>query len=68
MLRIGLYVLILFLCIAVSGTERAPKITISNGRLSGQYLRTRKGRAFSAFQSIPYARPPVGEFRFEVGS
>ncbi|KAF2899652.1 hypothetical protein ILUMI_06512 [Ignelater luminosus] len=43
-----------------------PQVTIKYGTLRGQYLSTIKGRLFSSFTSIPYAKPPVGELRFQV--
>lgn len=36
------------------------------GTLEGETLRSRDGRPFHAFYSIPYAEPPVGDLRFKV--
>jgi hypothetical protein len=42
-------------------------VVIKQGQLKGHRLTTRKGREISAFQGIPYAKPPVGKLRFQVG-
>lgn len=36
------------------------------GYVRGAILKSRKGRDYNAFFKIPYARPPVGRYRFEV--
>ncbi|XP_032527380.2 juvenile hormone esterase-like [Danaus plexippus] len=36
------------------------------GYMHGYYMETRKGRKISAFTSIPYAKPPLDELRFEA--
>jgi len=41
-------------------------IVLKQGTLKGHRLTTRKGREIFAFQGIPYARPPIGELRFQV--
>lgn len=46
----------------------APEAQIPQGTLKGQYLRTSNNRKISAFTGIPYAKPPVGDLRFEVGT
>lgn len=43
-----------------------PIVKIRNGQLLGSYMYTKNGRKFSAFQGIPYAKPPLGELRFQV--
>jgi hypothetical protein len=43
-------------------------VVLKQGRLKGHRLTTRKGREIFAFQGIPYAKPPVGELRFQVRS
>ncbi|XP_043262699.1 venom carboxylesterase-6-like [Colletes gigas] len=42
-----------------------PSVKIKNGTLSGQIMKTRRGREFAGFRGIPYALPPLGEHRFE---
>lgn len=44
----------------------APRITLNDGTIEGHYLKTIRGREFEAFEGVPYAKPPVGELRFEV--
>jgi hypothetical protein len=36
------------------------------GELKGFSSKTREGRVFNSFRGIPYAKPPVGELRFQV--
>lgn len=55
-------VITLFLNSALCGTE----VEISTGFLKGQIFKSRDGRPYYSFTSIPYAKPPVGEFRFQV--
>jgi carboxylesterase type B len=43
-------------------------VVLKHGSLKGHRLTSRKGREIFAFQGIPYAKPPVGEFRFKVSS
>nr|AVM18988.1 odorant degrading protein 18 [Holotrichia parallela] len=45
---------------------KAPEVEISNGLLQGVHEKSFNGRIFSSFHGIPYARPPVGELRFEA--
>ncbi|KAF5288889.1 hypothetical protein FQA39_LY03768 [Lamprigera yunnana] len=53
----------IFFC-SVALYESAPEVTISQGRLRGRIRKTWKGKSFMAFQSIPYAKPPLGHLRF----
>jgi acetylcholinesterase len=41
-------------------------VVLKHGRIKGHHLKSRKGREIFAFQGIPYAKPPVGELRFQV--
>lgn len=45
----------------------APEVEITQGRLRGKHRVTRSNRTFSAFEGIPFAKPPIGELRFKVG-
>lgn len=38
----------------------------SLGQVRGSFLISVNGRQFLAFRGIPYAKPPVGNLRFEV--
>ncbi|KAJ8933691.1 hypothetical protein NQ318_008410 [Aromia moschata] len=44
-----------------------PEVVTPSGRLQGQWAISYEGRTYAAFEGIPYAQPPVGELRFEVG-
>lgn len=42
------------------------KVKITEGTLKGQILNSRDGRPYYSFTGIPYAKPPIGNLRFEV--
>jgi len=42
-------------------------ISTNYGDLKGYISKTRDGREYSGFKGIPYAQPPVGKLRFQVG-
>lgn len=44
----------------------APQVTIPSGTVRGYYDLAANGKRFAAFEGIPYARPPVGKYRFRV--
>jgi hypothetical protein len=44
-------------------TEPSPIVQLKDGQVQGIVLHSRNGRAFHAFQGIPFAKPPL---RFEV--
>lgn len=46
--------------------KEPPTVEVSQGRLSGLWMRSRGGRRVAAFKGVPYAKPPVGDLRFEV--
>lgn len=43
-----------------------PEVNSPLGRVRGYYRTTDGGRNISAFEGVPFAKPPVGELRFEV--
>ncbi|XP_075991060.1 juvenile hormone esterase-like [Anticarsia gemmatalis] len=43
-----------------------PVVRTPLGEVTGYYMTTRGGRQVSAFTSIPYAVPPVGDLRFKA--
>lgn len=56
-------------CLCVSTLyceDDRPEANIKQGHIKGIYQKTKNGREFSAFMSIPYAEPPIGELRFKV--
>ncbi|VVC41623.1 Hypothetical protein CINCED_3A016801 [Cinara cedri] len=42
------------------------RVKIAKGILKGRILKSRGGRPYYSFTSVPYAKPPVGELRFEA--
>lgn len=42
------------------------EVQITKGSLKGLTLKSRNGRSYYSFRGIPYAKPPIGELRFEV--
>lgn len=59
------FALLVFNGVAVD-SEGQPVVVTPLGALSGYYMATREGRQISAFTSVPYAVPPVGELRFKA--
>jgi len=48
-------------------TPSEPMVTIpALGQVRGSILVSVNGRRFLAFRGIPYAKPPVGNLRFQV--
>lgn len=43
-------------------------LEIPQGRLKWNILQSRQGRDYYAFYKLPYAKPAIGELRFEVSS
>lgn len=63
----GMIVFASFVILGMSSSALgAPEVTVSQGKLVGDTLLSREGREYSAFQSIPYAEPPVDGLRFMV--
>nr|CAD7454741.1 unnamed protein product [Timema tahoe] len=60
------YLLLTILCLRPSraSSQDSPLVNIAQGSLIGSVMTSHCGRQFYAFQSIPYARPPVGDLRF----
>jgi hypothetical protein len=44
----------------------SPIVEISNGKLQGKISTSRDGRNYFEFLGVRYARPPVGDLRYEV--
>lgn len=56
-----------FICLVVlSKCCIAVEVTIDQGTLRGSSYLSRNGTKYHGFLSIPFAKPPVGELRFEV--
>jgi hypothetical protein len=43
------------------------EVDTNYGRMRGAKTVARDGRPYIEFLGIPYAKPPIGELRFEVG-
>ncbi|XP_026687867.1 venom carboxylesterase-6-like [Diaphorina citri] len=56
------------LCVFVIASRglclEVPLVHIENGAVSGTYKLSTGGNRFLSFEGIPYARPPVGKYRF----
>lgn len=61
----GVRIVFSILYTAVEG-NRYPRITVPEGEIEGYYKTAHNGKTFAAFEGIPYAKPPVGELRFQV--
>jgi carboxylesterase type B len=46
--------------------NEGPVVTTSLGKIRGYIKTSHDGRKFSAFEGIPFAKPPIGSRRFEV--
>ncbi|PNF28712.1 Venom carboxylesterase-6 [Cryptotermes secundus] len=60
--------LLLVTAVLVSGAvppQVGPLVHVEQGALRGTHQTSAGGRIFSAFQGIPYARPPTGKHRFK---
>ncbi|CAH2095915.1 unnamed protein product [Euphydryas editha] len=58
--------LLLFISLAVLVTSQKPNpvVRVANGILQGTWKQSTDGRDYASFFGIPYARPPVGKYRF----
>lgn len=43
-----------------------PEVITSVGKIAGYLKIAAEGTIYSAFEGIPYAKPPIGDLRFEV--
>lgn len=50
------------------GDIDSPAVQTPLGKVVGSYAKSFEGRNISAFEGIPYAKPPVDELRFHVSS
>lgn len=66
MFKLPIIIHFLFSIIMVLGNRELPQLKIDQGVLRGVYRQTWKGKTFSSFTGIPYAKPPIGSLRFKV--
>uniref|UniRef100_A0A0A1X052 carboxylesterase n=1 Tax=Zeugodacus cucurbitae TaxID=28588 RepID=A0A0A1X052_ZEUCU len=48
------------------GSKESPQVTLPLGVIKGQQCRTVYAHDYYSFESIPYAKPPLGELRFKA--
>lgn len=63
---IGINVYFYFHTSAVTPKLSSPVIDTKSGKVQGAISVSRGGRRFFEYLGIPYAKPPVGDLRFEV--
>lgn len=54
------------LCLVTVVSSNQPKATTENGVVVGTYKTSFSGVTYRSFEGIPYAKPPVYEYRFKV--
>lgn len=52
--------------ISICLSSNTPKVRVDSGVIAGGYEFTYNGRQLYSFVGIPYASPPVQDFRFKV--
>ncbi|XP_026479333.1 esterase FE4-like [Ctenocephalides felis] len=55
----------LYTIVIVSEVICGPKVKINQGLLEGKQSITENGFVYNSYHGIPYAKPPVGSFRFQ---
>ncbi|KAG6452860.1 venom carboxylesterase-6 [Manduca sexta] len=58
--------LILLIAVAALAAAQGPNpvVRVTHGVLQGSWKVSTKGRSYASFQGVPYARPPIGKYRF----
>lgn len=60
-------IFLILLDYAAAETSETLKVQLKHGgTLIGRHLETSKGRHIRGFLGIPYAKPPIGDLRFQV--
>ncbi|CAH2238147.1 jg22075 [Pararge aegeria aegeria] len=57
---------LLFLVAIVRSQQPNPLVRVNNGILQGTWKVSTNGRNYASFMGVPYARPPVGKYRFRL--
>lgn len=50
--------------VAATAQDFNPVVRVSQGLIQGSWKVSTKGRPYASFQGVPYARPPIGKYRF----
>lgn len=66
-LRLLLVVVSLAIAVCTNGAS-AVIVSTAYGRVEGNTVQLDDGVSVNSWYGIPFAAPPVGQFRFEVGS
>lgn len=61
---IKIFLFLLIIAVSVSGQGPSPLVRVAHGVLQGVWKVSTKGRNYASFYGIPYARPPLGKYRF----
>lgn len=57
---------LLSICFALAQTRNSLLVKLPQlGHLEGYYEESLNGNVYFAFEGVPYARPPIGKYRFE---
>ncbi len=72
MIAVGVVLLAYFYYNSKFGARKnkapSPIVRTKNGQLVGITSLSRDGKKFYEYNGIPYAKPPVGELRYEVNT
>lgn len=66
MFSLRLFLFAVISVLAVAQHDKEPIVRIGHGVLQGIWKISNRGRTYGSFEGIPYARPPVGKYRFRV--
>ncbi|XP_045772638.1 venom carboxylesterase-6-like [Maniola jurtina] len=59
-----LTIIFLVAIVRSQSVSQGPKVRLANGVLQGIWRVSTNGRSFVSFLGVPYARPPIGKYRF----
>uniref|UniRef100_S4PYG7 Carboxylic ester hydrolase n=1 Tax=Pararge aegeria TaxID=116150 RepID=S4PYG7_9NEOP len=51
--------------VSSQGPTQGPIVRVATGILQGTWRVSTNGRSFASFLGVPYARPPIGKYRFK---
>ncbi|XP_045467363.1 venom carboxylesterase-6-like [Harmonia axyridis] len=61
----GFYFGFIWLLLAFATCQSTPQVSTPLGRIEGKLDTTVNGKTFYSFEGVPYARPPLGKYRFK---